>query len=279
MKKPNATPQEGIDYVTIGGSKWAKWNVGASRETDNGWYFSWADKEGYIRYADSWQSEKATSFEFSYSPSSVHTAGVSDYLYVKNQTFIISGHSFDWAHTPYHSGSDQNTGWTKYIPTGQSSLWSGTGDPDNKAVLDMEDDAASVNWGGDWRIPTTAEFYALYEACGGTGATYAPLAISSANPGKGIYWLSEGQTYISDYTGVAGLLFCDGTSMLFFPAAGRGSDTGFDTSTGSNYYWAGSLFLGNPISSSRLGFSSSGGTAPGSSSRRCDGYRVRPVLD
>ena len=34
---------------------------------------------------------------------------------------------------------------------------------DNKTVLDSEDDAAKINWGGDWRIPTNEDFQELKE--------------------------------------------------------------------------------------------------------------------
>jgi len=36
---------------------------------------------------------------------------------------------------------------------------------DGKEVLDLEDDAARVNWGGSWRMPTAAEFEELLNNC------------------------------------------------------------------------------------------------------------------
>lgn len=36
---------------------------------------------------------------------------------------------------------------------------------DNKRVLDLEDDAAYVNWGGKWRMPTKAQFEELVSQC------------------------------------------------------------------------------------------------------------------
>ena len=38
-------------------------------------------------------------------------------------------------------------------------------DDDRKFKLDPEDDAASVNWGGTWRMPTIYEFQELTEKC------------------------------------------------------------------------------------------------------------------
>lgn len=36
---------------------------------------------------------------------------------------------------------------------------------DNKTVLELSDDAANANWGGDWRMPTVKEFQELVENC------------------------------------------------------------------------------------------------------------------
>ena len=36
---------------------------------------------------------------------------------------------------------------------------------DNKIFLELSDDAANVNWGGKWRMPTTREFEELVELC------------------------------------------------------------------------------------------------------------------
>ena len=51
----------------------------------------------------------------------------------------------------------------KYCQTGKWLYWSGTGSPDNKTVLDSEDDAATVNWGPEWRMPTVEEMRKLIE--------------------------------------------------------------------------------------------------------------------
>jgi len=45
--KPLYDPYGGHDYVEIGGLKWATMNVGATRVTDYGLFFQWADTSGY----------------------------------------------------------------------------------------------------------------------------------------------------------------------------------------------------------------------------------------
>lgn len=42
---------------------------------------------------------------------------------------------------------------------------------DSKTTLDPEDDAAAVNWGGKWRMPTDDEWTELRENCAWTWAT------------------------------------------------------------------------------------------------------------
>ena len=42
---------------------------------------------------------------------------------------------------------------------------------DNKTTLDPEDDAAHVNWGGGWRMPTAAEVDELIDNCTWTWTT------------------------------------------------------------------------------------------------------------
>ena len=42
---------------------------------------------------------------------------------------------------------------------------------DNKPVLDPENDAARINWGGAWRMPTDAEWQELRDNCTWTWTT------------------------------------------------------------------------------------------------------------
>ncbi len=91
------------------------------------------------------------------------------------------------------------------------------GTVDNKTTLEPEDDAAHVNWGGAWCMPTDAECQELIDNC---------------------TW-----TWTSDYngTGVAGRI---GTSningkSIFLPAAGQWNNSW--TLNTEIYYWNSSL--------------------------------------
>ncbi len=79
------------------------------------------------------------------------------------------GDYFCWGETVQKTG---NSGWSDYAYSGTS--WSSMtkyccsadyGTVDNKQLLDPEDDAATANWGGDWRMPNWAEQDELKREC------------------------------------------------------------------------------------------------------------------
>ena len=97
---------------------------------------------------------------------------------------------------------------------------------DNKVVLDLVDDAAHVNWGGSWRMPTYEEWQELIDNCG---------------------WKWNGKGY--DVVGKKG-------NSIFLPAAGYrfGTEDLYDGSYG--LYWSSSLNTDDPSSAYCVGFSS-----------------------
>ena len=126
---PLVDPANGHEYVDlglrVGGNKilFATMNIGASAPQEYGDYFAWGET-----------SKRYTS--------------------ISDDTVV--GGSFTWANAPYHTGNNQNTGWSKYIPTGYES-YTVSGTADNKLVLDASDDVASVLWGGSWRMPDDSD--------------------------------------------------------------------------------------------------------------------------
>lgn len=119
----------GREYVDLGlpsGTMWATCNVGAENPEDAGYYFQWAG-----------------------------TQDVSD-----------CGINVDWGIYPYHvSGGFPNVTLSKYVNSGQSMYWGGEGNPDEKFVLDSEDDAANCQWGFSWHIPTSQQWTELINNC------------------------------------------------------------------------------------------------------------------
>lgn len=107
----------------------------------------------------------------------------------------------------------------------------------NDATLPDANDVVKQTYPGtNWRMPTYQEFKDLYDACGGT--IEPKTGGSTSTTEKGIYWCTS-------YDGVAGLLFCDGTNRVFFPAAGMGSRTNLPGAGTIGIYWSSSLKTDN----------------------------------
>lgn len=161
----------------------------------------------------------------------------------------------NWANCPYHTGSDETTGWTKYVSSYNSSYWSGTGDPDDRTVLDPADDAAHVILGGDWRMPTETEWKELLINCTWEWTdNYKTMNVA------GYIVTSKKEGYAD--------------RSIFLPAAGYRIGTYlYDGSRG--LYWSSSLYESLSNYARILNFSSdSHGT---SISSRSYGRSVRPV--
>lgn len=148
------------------------------------------------------------------------------------------GQYFQWGDTTgYLSGQcgSSDTRYKKPFAWKDCKFGNGTSDPgatgmtkynanDGKTVLDLSDDAARANWGGSWRMPTTAEFQAL-------GA-----AVNTA-------WTTDYQS-----SGKRGLICTDKTDsskVLFFPAAGYCNDGSVDNVGSIGFYWSSSLNSSN----------------------------------
>ena len=125
---------------------------------------------------------------------------------------------------------------------------------DGKNTLEADDDAASVNWGGAWRMPTDAEWTELREQCD---------------------W-----TWTDNYNGtdVTGRIVTSKTNgnSIFLPAAGyRGYGRLYDAGS-TGYYWSSSLCADGPGGARDVYFHSLSVSRYFSS--RCYGLSVRAVL-
>ena len=69
--------------------------------------------------------------------------------------------SYNWTNLKYCTEGDErgNPKFSKYVTNSKY------GPVDNKVGLELSDDAARVNWGGDWRIPTAYECKELIDNC------------------------------------------------------------------------------------------------------------------
>ena len=119
----------------------------------------------------------------------------------------------------WYNASDST--YTKYYTDSKNNTKT-KGIVDNKVVLDKEDDAASVNMGGRWRMPTDEEFLELMNLCrwertkkgykvigpngssiflstyfyfGDWMASYWTRSLSLSNNAKGLFLMSSGFQY------------------------------------------------------------------------------------
>ncbi len=90
---------------------------------------------------------------------------------------------YEWTNYKYSDGNDED--FTKY-----TNLMTPAHKPDNKVLLEADDDAATANWGGTWRMPTREECAELLEKCtwelqtvNGTGG----YKVSSTTNGNSIF--------------------------------------------------------------------------------------------
>ena len=149
--------------------------------------------------------------------------------------------TYTWENYKWCKGSEYTM--TKYCTDSRY------GTVDDKSVLDPEDDAAHVNWGGTWRMPTHDEFTELRTKC-----TWE--------------WTSLNGVYGRKVTGPNG-------NSIFLPAAGCRYDRTLGGAGGHGYYWSSSLDTSGSNYAYYVNFYSSG--VGWGDYGRCGGRSVRPV--
>ena len=177
---------DAIDLGLPSGLKWASFNLGASKPEEYGDYFAWGELDPYYSSQDplTWKKGKEAGYY--------------------------------WASYKWCMGSIDTM--IKYC---SNSIYGYNGFTDNKTVLDPEDDAASVNLGNKWRMPTDAEWTELMDQCSWTWTT-----ISGVNGRK--------------VTGPNG-------NSIFLPAAGYWDRTSLIDVATFGLYRSASLYTEEPI--------------------------------
>ncbi len=117
---------------------------------------------------------------------------------------ISTKETYSW--DTYFDTNDGGSTFTKYNNGG-------------KNVLDPEDDAAHVNWGGSWRMPTKTEWQELLDNCTWTWTT---------QNGKNGYKVTSNKAGYTD-------------KFIFLPAAGARNDSDLYFVGSDGYYWSSSL--------------------------------------
>ena len=153
---------------------------------------------------------------------------------------------YSWATYMYANGAYNKL--TKYCT---NASYGDNGFTDNKTTLDPEDDAAHVNWGGDWRMPTDAEWTELREQCTWT-------------------WTMQNGVYGYQVTSKIN------SNSIFLPAAGYRYDTRLYYAGNDGRYWSSSLFAGYQNNAWSISFNPKTGR---DYYGRNFGFPVRPVQD
>ncbi|MEE1004818.1 MAG: Ig-like domain-containing protein [Bacteroidaceae bacterium] len=117
---------------------------------------------------------------------------------------------YSWSTYKYYK---ETIGFTKYC----TDSYDGT--VDNKTELEPSDDAATVNWGSEWQMPSHEQCKELYNN------NYTTTTWTVMN---GIY----GRMIVSNSNG----------NSVFLPAAGWQADAIIDGTGGYGYYWSRSLY-------------------------------------
>ena len=152
----------------------------------------------------------------------------------------------DYSWTTYKWCKGSSSTLTKY------NTDSAYGDVDNKTALDPQDDAARVNWGGFWHIPSLEELEELHKYC--TWDKY--------NSGNTVFKGVGGYKVTSNVPGYT-------DRFIFLPAAGHREGTGLNGTT-SCVYWLNSAYYTSPYA---LHINNEGGYYR----ERYRGMPVRPV--
>lgn len=151
---------------------------------------------------------------------------------------------YDWENYKY--SGDTPSSMFKYC------LSSSYGTPDGRDVLEAEDDAARVIWGGDWRMPTHEEQAELVENCDWEWTTlndvYGYIVKSRVND-----------------------------NSIFLPAAGYRSDDESYMEGREGSYWSCNLRGEIDRNALVLYFYSGYPSANNNTGDRCNGRPVRPV--
>ncbi len=181
---PSVTVPEIVDLGLPSGLKWASFNLGAAKPEESGDYYAWGETEPYYSSQDllSWKPGYEAGYAWA---------------------------SYKWCLGSYYTLTKYNT----------NSSYGNSGFTDGKTVLDPEDDAAHVNLGGNWRMPTKEEQDELRENC-----TWEYTQINGVDGFK-----VEGP---------------NGNS-IFLPCSGLLEDTSYRSSffepESNGYYWSSSL--------------------------------------
>jgi len=256
----------GHEYIDLGLSvKWATMNVGATEvagakknsktgELDcYGDYYAWGETTAYREVPNALYS------------SYLDGSGIWNSGYLTLVTNNTAKTDYSWS-TYKWGTSESSSSQLKY----KSSSY---------ATLELNDDAARINWGGTWRIPTTTEQQELTNNCfwkwttnyNNSGVTGYIVYKVKDDSDKGKHPYYDGS--YNNPVPTASYTLSD--THIFLPASGVCKGSSFDYVGSFGSYWSSSLYTSQSYNAYGLGFDLVDvGRNYGS---RCYGQTVRAV--
>lgn len=214
------------DYVLIAGTRWATQNIAVSESGKAQWksvtlpgtdtpvqigdYFQWG--ASYDGYNITSGTDKKPDTLLIYS-GFLNAGTTTESRFTFKSTYQFSETSI----APHYDRASSE--YTKYTSTG--------------ATLDPSDDVAGLLWQGTWRMPTKAEFEALF------AATY--WAWDDNDKGYYVYAPQPGDTGKKNSESEAADSYKKSDALLFFPAVGSGSSQNYVSVSITGLYWSSTL--------------------------------------
>ena len=199
-----------------GGPYWAETNIGAEEPWDSGYYFWWGDTIGYVRENNAWVASDGSTNNFLFVEGNASSCNMGSSTLYENEWITSS----------------------------------------DGGVLAPGRDAARVQWGGKWRMPTQQEMAAFKDKCS--------LTWTVTNNVIGCLVRGKGDGYSS--------------ASLFFPITDYGTGNGLAGNGSIGYYWT-----SEPATSSKNGKTicflsyNGGGYCNSDNFKRYYGMPIRPV--
>ena len=231
--------------VTVDGKTiyWATTNVGADNAYDYGNYYAWGETRAY--------GEEMDSYPYYWNNN------------LTNQAYISGVVKTDYSWSTYKWG-DSSSYFFKYYSKDEK--------------LDEDDDAATVNWGSGWHMPTVDEFYALTSQCywkwvteynGHTVKGYMVFKLKSKMD-KGMK-----TNNLNPYTPYAE--YTESDTHIFLPVGGRRNNSSLDDAD-YGCYWLSTNDLSDVVYAKCFLINPSSGFGINSQERRF-GFAVRPAYE
>ena len=255
-----------VDLELPSGRKWADRNVGATSPESYGTYFAWGETTGLT-----YEGVKNVTAE---QLCSMLQPLVGDEMEVTpdNIDFVlaemgIEGTDLSVLGTGFTSEKAFSSDWSDYFDTTDGGSTFNKYATDKLTVLEASDDAATVNMGSDWRMPTQAE---IQELINNTTPTFIDLQGNEFSKSE----IENGA--IAEYN-LKGVRFTGSNgNSIFIPASGGCRYSTFHDAGRLCYLWSSDLNSNNSRNARYLYFNG-GGYLDGSYGDRYYGQSVRAI--